>query len=1467
MASETRFFTGGMNFDEEPLYVPNGNYIEARNMRGITTAGGTTGDMEQILGGEELLRIGSVAEQSKEYVIIFNVTIATLSPTKQLVLQLYKPSDPTFAAPLVLSNSIPVTAAVLVAALNAALIAPYSSYVAFSVTSDPNAIKCVIDDEDIFLTKQSSQTASLDMVDKYNIYTVKELVVASDFPNSVTKLRPIASNEIGKYTYVWSCIKRDVEKNGSGISELGRFCIDPNYGTANYTPILRTRYWNFGSKQSFDKPKPEIQAGRHNHYWSDNFNSPRAVYLDYIDSKVNVNGTVVTAISPENVDFTRIRTSLYPAKIRICDEERTVASVTANTITVTSAFSQNFQGVDVDVVFMGNQLYYSESLYDSTTIDVQTKHVIPYSYHDTTVVQVETGGSLTAASRRYFTQLETSDGNTTNWSTTSQQVPTYSAQSARPDLIIGDMTAVPTNKKNIITASNISGLSRFTKIRFACVEYNEDGRTAFIFNETPLSTGQDVNTAPTSVTVEHVGNETTQPLTVDELIREPVVIETWETCSIVDGVFVAGNITRPGFVDLSDWFAEAEHKLVQQEITACGLLSKPQKGEYQDEINVANYGGHMWNETVRYGAKAYYKNGYIQPFWIDDIKIDSSATNITTPNRRTAGLGNIDITNSDLEPLIVGIEWSFDFDAVVDGHRVGDILEKIEILYATVPEVLCSGVVVISQSTTTDGVALAAGNVRTRHLADTTTPLVGASRRNVTFYSMDNYYGGVDLNFISGDTLLVVGAPPLATAVHGIGVGTDSKLYEFSGEYSSVAGTAYNSYSISNMIALQKGSSGVLGANIFTNAQANNAGTDVWTFESTFAIRTTADVVASTAGTDHGIYPAQYFRAFVYTDPDNCKFGPRSQQEYIPTGSYINNNGATFFSGVKTLVTFPPDTFTQKTFFKQEYYRSGTSAIGAGFSFYGQHRSNYQLRSATAKLPNVAISNEFVFPYSFSVFSGFGLQARLNMWLSYADQVTAAGNTNYYREEFIYNTCYTYRWELYKERNFQPGTKFMVREGANQYFSTPKQEGTQIDPYRNLLPLNQASLTGSDGDIHCLIRINKELYAIQDRGFVRQFVNERGILEVVDGAQVTFGTGKAFSQPAILLSHFGTKHKTSVCLGESGSGDDTCFYVDTINRKIIRFNAQGISVISDTKFMNSFLQKYMGFADNSFSPADLLGIHSYYDQRFREAFFTFRTQRRANIHVPASAYSTGDYVMSATTTFGNDAFYKFDYYIYVAKQNVPGGTAIANTTYWEQIPYSDSRGYGFFTLVWSEDSQAFKFFFDDIPSLWISHNNDTLSGFPVFYNSTVPTPSDFLDRIDLKYKGAVNTWYTFEGDSGDEFYRTTSYVQTVVNNMKDWVKRFLSSVANSTKQPYRAEYENSYQETFQVEANMLEFRENQYEIVIQNDSTGTGLNDGDTDNMKSDYLLAKIIYNYGGTQGALKELTTSFRALYKKKSI
>ena len=321
--------------------------------------------------------------------------------------------------------------------------------------------------------------------------------------------------------------------------------------------------------------------------------------------------------------------------------------------------------------------------------------------------QYQSGGHLASGNWRYSFRFLTNELVGTEWSDLTNPINVFTSDTnGNPLNIIGD---APNKKTSKINELKITGIPAgcFEYIELAGINYVGDAVEGYIISRIPL------NSTSTSILLTHSGNETDiRNLDLSTLSTKNISIATAKNISVIDKRMVLSNLTLSQQKDLTSWAQQFKHNISYEVIPSTALPNgSPISGEYQLPINVNNYVGYMYNETYRIGVKVKMRDSglWTDAFWVDDIKIDCSpninAGNPTLPTRRTGGLPNFNMTIVGTYPLDILIQIAYinfainntilDFE--IDGKKVKDIISAISFVRAECkPQVLASGYIVPS---------------------------------------------------------------------------------------------------------------------------------------------------------------------------------------------------------------------------------------------------------------------------------------------------------------------------------------------------------------------------------------------------------------------------------------------------------------------------------------------------------------------------------------------------------------------------------------------------------------------------------------------------------------------------------------------------------------------------------------------------------------------------------------------------
>ncbi len=870
------------------------------------------------------------------------------------------------------------------------------------------------------------------------------------------------------------------------------------------------------------------------------------------------------------------------------------------------------------------------------------------------IQQVDGGGGIKSGNWRYAVRLLTASFSPTNWTELSNPVNVFKAVTTGDftaiNAICGDDAGTVTTKINQFNVSNIL-TDIFKYIELAGVNYINGAIAGSIIKR--------ISVDAAIMTIEHTGTETNVvDLDVPTLNQFSFDIETAKNVDAIDNRLIISNLTTAQEVDFTAFTETFTHSINRKTISAVlDPNTTPLFGEYQMPLNVFNNMGLMHNDIYRYSAKYKLKsNGsFTKCFWIDDIKIDASAINITTPNRRISGLVdyNLTTTGGTYDVYVAYIEFSgIDLDFLIDGVSARDLIEAIHFeMVERVPEVLATGVAILTVSGAVPGnygygnpvgtnygeYPYISGAISNAPSAVVTYPsaLFTARRTFAKLYLPDVFCGQTNISFIGTDYLNNFGNPEYFNLTQGGAGGTDLfKSY-----------VAYNGFGTTVMARVDLDAAAIIPAGPFTVVMSGITYDQTLRFDASpnypiFAnqggmlVHTEAPDTFVTTGSnpDYGVYYIQYVRDITYTDPDNCKYGARIESIYVPTGAILTVDSSTASPASKDV--FGGDVFTQKSYIKHrgaQYNNTvATTGGGAGISFYSQNVANtqmirrYSLPSSAWVYPNTTFAN----------------------WLDTTDvgAVTAPYNKGYTIENGI-SSYVAFDASLPPQNDLPTQIRY----------SDLKPQNSIIDNFRVFLPLNFKDLPMTFGEITHHANFNGELFTWQPRMVQRQYFNTRGTMQVdANSAQasVLIGDGSVFSRDGQMVTRIGTYHKWSVIKGKSVQGNDVMYWINTELKKVMRMGYDGTISIGDIHDMQSFFANYLTWVEGKDNPASGQGICGVWDDRYIAAIWTVRGKRQEPLWNAMSAYSEGDivsYTPAIFTTFEETGE------IYIALEDIPAG--------------------------------------------------------------------------------------------------------------------------------------------------------------------------------------------------------------------
>ena len=207
---------------------------------------------------------------------------------------------------------------------------------------------------------------------------------------------------------------------------------------------------------------------------------------------------------------------------------------------------------------------------------------------------------------------------------------------------------------------------------------------------------------------------------------------------------------------------------------------------------------------------------------------------------------------------------------------------------------------------------------------------------------------------------------------------------------------------------------------------------------------------------------------------------------------------------------------------------------------------------------------------------------------------------------------------------------------------------------------------------------------------------------------------------------------------------DVLYFVDWLNKAVCRLGYNGNDTLETINGMKSFFANNLKWVWNEDRPANGLGICSVFDQRYREAMWTFRG---FNPDIPQwsedSLYEEG-----AVVSYGTHSWYSDIPNFYTATVESEG-VLPTDTDYWTQVPYTDANYYNLYTIAFSELKNEFQLFLTPKPLIYAQFEDGYL----------VPRPISNTGQIYLSDSGERLAWF----NDGSTVMTDNAYFDAVIN--------------------------------------------------------------------------------------------------------
>lgn len=614
-------------------------------------------------------------------------------------------------------------------------------------------------------------------------------------------------------------------------------------------------------------------------------------------------------------------------------------------------------------------------------------------------------------------------------------------------------------------------------------------------------------------------------------------------------------------------------------------------------------------------------------------------------------------------------------------------------------------------------------------------------------------------------------------------------------------------------------------------------------------------VDTTTPGKDYGIYHMSYGRNLTAAQ----QYGLTSFGRPVPTGAFIDLQtldtqlapiGAN--PPANTIDVFGGDTFTSKAILKYLYgdQRQDAATIAAGgggngshwgdgIEYYCQSYVNHQLRYN----PDTATpQTNFIWPNDFN-----NPQAINN----YKDWFTKD------IEDVAYNSSYSDKNAVNISPVFDPDLYYDSRLPATIFYSEPKLQESLVDSYSYIKASNRKDLDISLGPINHHEIMNGELYTFQEKAFQRQYFNTTAMFADAT-SQIVIGDGGAvLRQKGNVISTMGLVNKWAAIKGRSMGGNDVLYWFDAINKRIMRFGADGVVPISSRGSIDSFLANYTNYVQLYDTPANDMGVHGVWDESNREVIWTFRVRKTGldydTVNGPVTGYNTGDVVYYNANIANENYEWHQTGEFWVSQDNanvalpsqIPPGPGVPPS--WIHIPHTDSKYYNEFTICYSEDKNGFTTFYSFKPKIYLQYKDRYLSPRPIF-------PQGHVYEHNF---GARCIWYTgsnhFDPINDATALKQEAFIEGVVNYNPEMVKTAEALSIDAYLDPNvtgieRVEVRTKDHNTFMLGPD-FNYAETMFRSPIKNDTQGGTVSpDSDTSRPYGRWIAMKFVMDWGYLQ-------------------
>lgn len=1414
--------SGIMDKDTDLQYIGQGNYVDANDIRHRQTDGNTFGGVMPVAGNANLLNSTDDSGNPTTFIPGYLASIRTY----RVYIDLSKIADGSVAsnegdlfletsAGNVYSNlNLNITGTVITAyitTLKSFITSLFNSaygglptYSATTVTGTYTAYFEVTSPLDTdFILRVNNTNATL--------CTFK---LVTEYIASGGNFKVIGSQQLDEYLFVWL--------SSGTVSEIGVIYSTNKDASFTYVRLLRSVKLNFQTDRRVEA-EVERSGNEINFYWTDGYNKPRALYLNY------------------------------------------------SLVTIQDAF----------LVFSGGD-YELETIEEESALI----YVTPSAYFDDIEV-LDKGGTLTSGNKRYTGRFLTEDFVATDFMYPTNPVNIYNASLFNATKVQGDIENVVTSKSVKLTIKNFTpGLYKYFELvvlEYIGITFTSTIVQRYELNDKVneltvehIGTGQD-----------NIALATQELIAITSKYLTAQNLKVFDNRLVLSNLVEQVDYNLTGWSEafkhsICESYIGGVGLSQNPNNTDPGLRI----GEYQVPNNVLDSVGYMYNDTYRFGVQVQWKatGKWSVPYWIDDIRIDNGASNVLGTRRKVFG-GTVTSVDTTSETITVTNHGFYDGQPVyfssttIGGLSINTIyyiynstantFQLTSTLGSTTPINLTSsgaGTIVDKKvdtnltnidATQTKVYHVRFYNINLNYLVDTTGDGTGdaylrdlivgyrivrserikevlstgyffvsssfispsptitvpdgmsndraipggtAATQKLFFWSPDHYFGK-SYSYSSQLDQIRILAPPDRTnmvQVQGVAEG-DSTEYntvlpvsslEMKGQFADFPGYFINPMSTTlnfqtfvptGHLHLELGASGKINTNDYSIGYNDNLAlgkTINYRATEIFEIGSVIPAFsAPISSNEFGFYYGQIFRDL----GANKKYPINKEQTlYQGTGHFYylteGENGI-----VNADPVFGGDVFNQKsyTLLRMGSYENvgpnkrSLATMGSAMGFYSQNVSNLQMinvpdNDGTFDGPGHQFPQN-VDSSKGGTFSVGSWGSGVCYWIEQWPQVSNQQN---------YNRSYDILDGSILENGYNENLSYIGDLPSRIAWSAKKVIGSQKDNYRIFKPIDFADLDLTFGPIAHHEVLNNSFYTFQPYSVQRQYFRDASLLGAQEGTDVVIGSGSILGAPGQQISSIGLFKKWSHVKGKNTTGKDTFYWFNDQVQKIGRFGDDGTRIISD-KGMISYLINNARYLSGENYPLTGKGVHGVWNDKYAEAIFTFKY------------------------TIAGETEYKF-------------------------------------TLVYDEIKNGFICFHSYWPDIYLKYKN-------IFWSPNVADPK----YLFLHDKGADSTYY-------GAFVAPT--LTAVMNYEPNATKNFEALQMVSDKNPYRMDFTTSNHISFLTNTD-FEGREDFWYSPIKNDSTGTGVNSNDTSRLWGKWLKMKFSFQTVSGKQKLINFMVKFRLM------